>query len=220
MVQVTIKDSAGQAAGQADIPVPAELTANDFLVVARSIDRHQANARRPWAHTKTRAEVSGGGRKPWRQKGTGRARVGSTRSPLWRHGGVTWGPRNTRVWTKGLNKKERKRAIRVAFQAHVLQGTLTLVQPFSFEAPRTKDAVKLLEQLGLSGQKVLLVLEDIETGGDGVVAVWKSFRNLPHVTITEASRINAVLLAHTAHLVVTTAAWDTIRQLWFTQRAA
>jgi len=161
MVQVTIKDMAGKSAGQVEIPAPAELSAADYQLVARAIERQRTNARASIAHTKTRAEVSGGGKKPWRQKGTGRARVGSSRSPIWTKGGITFGPRNTRNWSKGLNKRERRRAIRLGIQEHALRGSLHVVDSLTLSAPKTKDAAKFLAGFNLGGQKVLVVLPEV-----------------------------------------------------------
>lgn len=216
MVQVAIKDIAGKASGTAEVPAPEALTANDYAVVARAIERQRANARQPWAHTKTRSEVSGGGKKPWAQKGTGRARVGSSRSPLWRHGGVTWGPRNTRIWTKGLNKKERKRAIRVAIQDHALRGTLTFVNNLSFAAPKTKEAAGVLAALGLSG-KVLVLIDNPGTDTSAYDNAEKSFRNIQGVTILAAARVNAMHLVKHTNVVMTPGAWEAISSTWFQQ---
>lgn len=216
MVQVAIKDASGKAAGNVEVPAPSALTANDYAVVARAIERQRANARQPWAHTKTRSEVSGGGKKPWRQKGTGRARHGSIRSPIWRHGGVTFGPRNTRVWTKGLNRKERKRAIRVAFQDHALRGSLTVLSGLAFGAPKTKQAAEVLKALGLSG-KILVLVDNPTEDTTAFDNVTKSFRNLEGVTILPAARVNATHLVHHTHVVMTSGAWDAIQATWFTQ---
>lgn len=217
MVQVAKKDTAGKATGNVEVPAPAALTANDYAIVARSIERQRANARQPWAHTKTRAEVSGGGKKPWRQKGTGRARAGSSRSPLWRHGGVTWGPRNTRVWSKGLNKKERQRAIRVAIQDHALRGSMVLLDGLAIAKPRTKDAAAVLASLGLTGKILVVVDNPTPETAAAHDAIVKSFRNLDRVTVLPAARINAMLLVGHNHVVCTTGAWDAIQSTWFKQ---
>lgn len=214
MVQVSIKNPAGKATGDVEVPTPETLTANDYGVVARAIERTRRNARKPWAHTKTRSEVSGGGKKPWRQKGTGRARAGSIRSPLWRHGGVTWGPRNTRNFATALNKKERRRAIRVALQDHAMRGTLILLDGLAITAPRTKDAIKVLADLGLSDKHVLVVLPN-EDEGAGAIAVHKSFRNLPKVTVLPAARINVLELANHETILCSVGAWASIQALWF-----
>jgi len=139
--------------------------------------------------TKTRAQVSGGGRKPWRQKGTGRARQGSIRAPQWVGGGVAHGPK-PRSYEMRVNKKMKRTALRSALTDAVRSGKLAVVGDLAFDGPRTKDAVGILDALGLDG-KVLLVL----AGPDE--AVEKSFRNLPNVRIDYPGNLSTydVLLA-------------------------
>jgi large subunit ribosomal protein L4 len=139
--------------------------------------------------TKTRAQVSGGGRKPWRQKGTGRARQGSIRAPQWVGGGVAHGPK-PRSYEMRVNKKMKRIALRSALTDALNSGKLAVVGGLAFDGPRTKDAVGVLDALGLDG-KVLLVM----AGPDE--AVEKSFRNLPHVRIDYPGNLSTydVLLA-------------------------
>ena len=141
-----------------------------------------AAAARSGTHkTKTRAEVSGGGRKPWRQKGTGRARHGSTRSPIWSGGGVAHGPQ-PREHDKRLNKRMRKRALRSALSDAFASGKVAVIDELSFDAPKTKDARGILESMKLGG-RILLVLPE---PGENVEL---SFRNLPDVHIAYAKSV-------------------------------
>jgi large subunit ribosomal protein L4 len=148
-----------------------------------------ASRRRGTASTKTRGEVSGGGKKPWRQKGTGRARQGSTRSPLWRGGGVALGPR-PRNYSYGLPKKVRRAALRSALSMKVREGLLKVVDRIDIPEPRTKQMVSFLKDLGL-GKRVLILLTDDNTN------VQLAARNLPDVKVLHIDGVNLYdLLAH------------------------
>ena len=142
-----------------------------------------AAARSGTQNTKTRAEVRGGGAKPWRQKGTGRARQGSTRAPHWAGGGVALGPK-PRSYKQRTPKKMVSLALRSALSDRAAQGRIALVEAWSFDGPRTKDAVKLLSSIGVAG-KVLVV---IDRDDDNATL---SFRNLPEVKLILASELNA-----------------------------
>ena len=112
--------------------------------VAISLD---ANKRRPWAHTKDRGEVSGGGKKPWKQKGTGRARAGSTRSPIWKGGGVAFGPSKERNYEKKINKKMKKQALFSALSRKLKDGEVKIIDSFVLTAPKTKECAVILKNL-------------------------------------------------------------------------
>ena len=132
-----------------------------------------ANKRVGTASTKTRAEVSGGGKKPWRQKGTGRARVGSSRNPLWRHGGVVFGPK-PRDYSYRLPRKVRQLAMRSALSSKVLEANIIVVDSLTMDAPKTKAMVETLNLLNV-GKKTLVVT------ADGNINIYKSARNVPGV---------------------------------------
>ena len=127
--------------------------------IYRAVHQHLANKREGAASTKTRAEVSGSGRKPWKQKGTGRARVGSTRSPLWRHGGVVFGP-HPRDYSYNVPEKIRKLALKSALCAKLKENNLVVLDSFSITSPKTKEVVKLLINLKIKPLKNLLLLLD------------------------------------------------------------
>jgi large subunit ribosomal protein L4 len=154
------------------------------IAVMHQVVTAQLAARRAGSqHTKTRAEVRGGGAKPWRQKGTGRARQGSIRAPHWRGGGVALGP-SPRSYAQRTPKKMVRLALCSALSDRAADDKVVVVDQWSIDAPRTKDALGALETLGLSG-RVLLVL------GEEDEAVWKSFRNLDHVHCMYARELNA-----------------------------
>lgn len=155
----------------------------------------QLAGRRQGTHnTKTRAEVSGGGRKPWRQKGTGRARHGTTRSPIWRSGGIVFGP-HPRDYQYSLPKKVRRLALKSALSAKVNSGDILVLDQLKLEEPKTKDMVRILNNLKVNG--ALLVTADIDQ------MIEKSARNIPNVKPLHATGINVYdLLAHNK-LVIT-----------------
>ena len=156
--------------------------------------------------TKTRGEVRGGGRKPWRQKGTGRARQGSIRSPQWVGGGVAHGPQPHDHELR-VNKKMRKGALRSALTDALASGKVVVVSDLGFEEPRTKAAVELLDALELDG-KILVILP--EPTGDG--AAEKSFRNLRHVRVAYAGGLGTYDLLRADRVLFTAAALDALER--------
>jgi len=163
-----------------------------------------ASVRRGTHSTKTRAEVAGGGRKPWRQKGTGRARQGSIRAPQWTGGGVAHGPQ-PRDHDMRVNKKMKRGALRSALTDAVASGKLAVVDDLSFAEPKTRDAVALLDALELAG-RVLLVLPAPSDDG----AIEKSFRNIPGVRIAYAPSLGTYGVIAADHVLFTQAALDVV----------
>ena|SRR3989338_6011987 len=156
----------------------------------------RANARQPIAHVKERGEVSGSGKKPWRQKGTGRARHGSIRSPLWRHGGVTHGPRNERDFSQKINRKMRVKALYTVLSKKYAEGQMLFLSGLSFKAPKTLLARETLNKLGSIGgfesvatrrkNAVYLVLSKSNEN------VKKSFANMGNVLVGTVNTLNPV----------------------------
>lgn len=142
-----------------------------------------ANRRQGTQSALTRAEVRGGGIKPWRQKGTGRARQGSIRAAQWRHGGVVFAPK-PRSYAKRMNNKEVKLAMRSALSAKLADGELVLVDDYGFEKPSTKAAVAMLKALGLEGKRLTIIVRDED------VNAYLSFRNIPKTFIITADEAN------------------------------
>lgn len=128
-------------------------------LIANAVVVQQANARYNFAHAKDRSDVSGGGRKPWRQKGTGRARHGSTRSPIWRGGGVTFGPRNTQNYSLKINKKVRKKAILMSLSDKAANNKIIFVDQLSVDEAKTKKFFEILQNLNLRTKKIKLKKE-------------------------------------------------------------
>jgi large subunit ribosomal protein L4 len=160
-----------------------------------SVVRYQMAARRQGtAKVKTRSEVSGGGKKPWRQKGTGRARVGTIRSPLWRGGGVVFGPA-PRSYAFKLNKKVRKAALCSALSKRVLDNALVVIDAFGFEAIKTRQVTDFMKRFEIEDMLVVLPQDDEK--------VQLSARNLKNVTVLPSEGLNVYDVLHRSHLVLT-----------------
>ncbi len=165
--------------------------------------RAELNARRQGTHaTKTRGNVRGGGAKPWRQKGTGRARAGSSRSPIWTGGGTTFGP-SPRHYTFKVNRKERRAALRSALSVHAARDSIAVLDTKAFDAPATKKAAALLADAGLS-MPVLVVLADDQE------QVALSFRNISRVSVLSASMVGVADLIGAASVVCSQDALDAL----------
>lgn len=171
-------------------------------VVHQVVKAQMAGARAGTADTKTRAEVRGGGKKPWRQKGTGRARAGSIRSPLWKGGGTVFGP-TPRDYAQKVPKKIGKLALRSIFSAKAQDGNLIAIESFDLDKPSTKDAAKILSAVA-PDEKVTAVV-----GEDDINAIL-SLRNMKNVRVLKASQINSYDLVDCAKLVMTKSAIDRV----------
>lgn len=174
-------------------------------LIHESVVRANAAERRGTHATKTRGMVSGSGKKPWRQKGTGRARVGETRNPLWRHGGTTLGPQ-PRSYEYQLPKKVEKGALRAALQAKLQTGAVVVVEALSAGEVKTKAAVAVLKSLGVAG-KALVV--DVKPDENFVLSV----RNIAGVRFLASNRVTARDVADTAKVVVTRAAIEKLQEV-------
>jgi large subunit ribosomal protein L4 len=171
-------------------------------LVHQSVRAEQAARRRGTASTKTRGKVSGGGAKPWRQKGTGRARAGSSRSPIWTGGGTVFGPQ-PRSYTFKVNRKEQRAALRSALSLHAGRGSIAILDAAGFTAPKTHDALDLLEDWG-QPLPVLVVLSPEESSAA------LSFRNLARVAVLTAENVGVADLLGAASLVVSETALDAL----------
>jgi len=175
-------------------------------LVHQSVRAEQAARRRGTAATKTRAMVSGGGAKPWRQKGTGRARAGSSRSPIWTGGGVAFGPQ-PRSYTFKVNRKEQRAALRSALSLHAQRGSMAILDAAAFKAPKTRQALDLLNDWNPPTRRprptlVVLAAEDS--------AAALSFRNLARVAVLTAESVGVTDLLGAASLLVSETALDAL----------
>lgn len=169
----------------------------------RAVVTYLANQRQGTHDTKTRSEVSGGNQKPWRQKGTGRARQGSTRAPHWRHGGVVFGP-HPRSYRLGVPKKVRQLAKKSALNARAGEGALFVVDPLEYAKPRTKTFAELLGKLGIAGKKALV----LTAGAANARNVYLSGRNIPKVRVMPFADATAYEILWADAVVVELAALD------------
>ncbi|WP_035991921.1 50S ribosomal protein L4 [Leptolyngbya sp. KIOST-1] len=208
MVDCVIKNWEGEEAGTASLDLQVAKEESASHIVHRALVRQMNNARQGTVSTKTRAEVSGGGRKPWRQKGTGRARAGSNRSPLWRGGGVIFGPK-PRDYSVKMNRKERRLALRTALQSRV--DDMVVVESFEnkFSRPKTRELLDAMARWGLEpNAKILLIIAERQE------LVYLSARNLENVKLITAANLNVYDLLTADHLVVTSTALEAIQEVY------
>ena len=205
MTKVEIKDKGGKKIGTTELS-DAVFGVTPNVHVMHQVVRSQLAARRAGTHnTKTRSEVRGGGRKPYRQKGTGRARQGTIRAPHYKGGGVVFGP-HPRSYDFKVNNKEVKLAMRSALSAKFAEGVLYVVDEFDFDTPSTKKAVETLKALNITG-RVTIVLPDND------VNTFLSFRNIPSVRVIAVSESNTHDFIDNSSLVFTTASLKRIEEV-------
>lgn len=208
MVDCIVRNWQGEEVGQATLELKVAKEDSASHLVHRALVRQMANARQGTASTKTRAEVRGGGRKPWRQKGTGRARAGSNRSPLWRGGGVIFGPK-PRDYSLKMNRKERRLALRTALQSR--SADLIVVEDFADQLtrPKTKDLLEAIARWGIDpNQKVLLILPQPEQ------QIYLSARNVPSLKLIYANSLNVYDVLEADKIVTTNTALATIQEVY------
>ena len=191
MSSARVVDQAGAVTGSFDLPEAVFGIEPNEPVMHQALLRQLANARQGTSSTKTRSEVRGGGRKPWRQKGTGRARQGSTRSPQWEGGGVVFGP-HPRSYRMDMPRKQRRLALRSALSAKAQDGGLVVLEAFTLEVPETRAVTTLLRSVD-AGKRVLVVL------GSHNEMLEKSARNIAEVQVTLAGNLSVrdLLIAET-----------------------
>lgn len=209
MVECVVQDWQGQEAGKAAVDLKVAKPESASHILHRALVRQMNNARQGTLASKTRSEVRGGGRKPWRQKGTGRARAGSSRSPLWKGGGVIFGPK-PRDFSLKMNRKERRLALRTAFQGRLETDTI-VVQDFAeqLSRPKTREMVAAMERWGIeSDAKVLFILNEKPEN------VILSLRNIERVKVISATNLNIFDLLNADRLVVTAAAMEKIQEVY------
>ena len=208
MADCVIRNWQGEEAGSATLELAVAREENASHIVHRALIRQTNNARQGNASTKTRAEVRGGGRKPWKQKGTGRARAGSIRSPLWRGGGVIFGP-SPKDYNMKMNRKERRLALRTALMSR--HDDIIVVEEFAtnLAQPKTKDFVAALTRWGIEpNQKVLLIVPEVE---DNLLL---STRNVAKVKTISASGLNVFDLLNADRIIATANAIAKIQEVY------
>ncbi|MBD3108633.1 50S ribosomal protein L4 [Bacillus sp. AGMB 02131] len=205
MPKVTLFDQKGAKVGEIELAESIFGIEPNQSVLFEAIVMQRASLRQGTHKVKNRSEVSGGGRKPWRQKGTGRARQGSIRSPQWRGGGTVFGPQ-PRSYSYKLPKKVRRLALKSALASKVVEENILVIDSLSFEAPKTKEAVAFLK--GLSVDTKALIVTDVVN--DNVAL---SARNIPGVTVVDANGLNVLDLVSHNKLIITKSAVEKVEEV-------
>jgi large subunit ribosomal protein L4 len=203
-VTIPIFDMKGAEKGTVEVAESLIVREKGDQAVKDAVVAHLRNRRQGTACTKTRGEVAGSGAKPWRQKGTGRARAGSRRSPLWRHGGVTFGPR-PRSYEWRLPQQIRTLALQRSFSDRVLDGDVIIVESISPQEPKTKGFVSTLASLNV-GDNILILVDTVDTN------LRLASRNLPKVDVIRACDISTYMMLLHKKVVMTQAAYDVLVQ--------
>lgn len=204
-MKTDIYNAQGKKAGSVELPENIFGVAWNDSLMHQVVTSMQDNARTNVAHTKGRGDVRGGGRKPWKQKGTGRARHGSSRSPIWKGGGVTHGPSNTKVFARTIPAKMRAKALFMALSKKMKDGQIVFVDSFGMEKPSTASAKKMFvalsksgfEKLGATKKNVALV-----AFSDAKEATTKSFRNIGNVSSSAVRDLNPVAILKHSFIVI------------------
>jgi large subunit ribosomal protein L4 len=204
MAKVKLLDASGKKVGERELAADLFEASVSVPLMHQVVVAGMAGLRAGTHSTKTRGEVSGGGKKPWRQKGTGRARHGSSRSPIWSGGGVAHGPK-PRDHSMRVNKKMKRGALRSALSDALQSGKLAVVTKLEFDEPKTRLALEILGNLELAG-KVLVVLP--QPTDDGIIE--KSFRNLPQARIAYAGGLGTYEVVAADRILFTQAALDAL----------
>lgn len=210
MTSVKVYNQAGDSVGTVELnPKIFGVEKLDRATIHQVITGLQANTRNTVASTKTRGEVRGGGRKPWKQKGTGRARHGSIRSPLWVGGGVTFGPRPNRNYSKKINKKQKSLVLKHLLTLKAKEDKFIIVDNWEITEPKAKVFAKQLRDLGTKlpvGRKILLVTSPVNEN------IVRATRNLPNIKVTAADNLGIMDLVTAESVIVTKAALAVIEK--------
>jgi large subunit ribosomal protein L4 len=204
-MQVSVRNMAGETVGEADLRDDIFGLEPHTAVMHQAFVRQAANARLGTADTKTRTEVSGGGRKPWRQKGTGRARQGSTRAPQWKGGGVVFGP-HPRSYRKRMPRKMRRLALRSALSVRAAAERVVLLDELAMDVPQTKAMLGVLDSLGITSSALILMPK-------GDRSVEKSASNISDVKTLRASCLNVRDILYYSTLVLTLESLAVVEQI-------
>lgn len=205
-VQAQLFTSTGEAKGKFELPETIFGGPGSRRVLQEVVIGLQANQRRGTSMTKTRGLVSGGGRKPWKQKGTGNARSGSIRSPLWRKGGIIFGP-SPRSYRQGLDQMKRVIALQTALVEKASASQLGILESLKLKNPKTSEAKSILDKAGLSG-RILLVVDKKDA------SLSRAFGNISGLTLADAAEINAWQLMAAHRVLFTKAAMEALESRW------
>jgi len=208
MSKLNIYNQEGKVVKEVQLASTVFATEEKTALLAQAVKVQMANSRNPIAHTKTRGEVSGGGRKPHKQKGTGSARAGSTRSPLWIGGGVTFGPRNVRNFKLRLPQKMRQAAIRMVLTQKLQENKIIVVDEINLTKVSTKEAVKFLTQLPIEKGTILVLTTEMNANLE------LSTANLPYLKIMRLENINLLDIMKFDYLLTTSKGLEALQNLF------
>ena len=206
MLKTNVYDMSGKLVGEIELSEAVFGITPNAAAVHDAVKNHLANKRQGTQSALTRAEVSGGGRKPWRQKGTGRARQGSTRSPQWTHGGIVFAPK-PRSYSFGLNKKAKRLALKSVLSAKAAEQAVIVIDEIKMDAPKTADFAKFLKAVGCETKTLV-----VTAAADGNVV--KSGRNISGCEVTFANLLNSYDVLNADKLVVDKAALQKIEEVF------
>jgi len=205
-MKVDLYNQQGEVTGSVLLPKEIfEVALNSDLVHQVAVSQ-MSNKRQVSAHTKNRGEVSGSGKKPWRQKGTGRARHGSIRSPIWRGGGITFGPRTEKQFEKDIPKKMRRKALFMALSEKAKDKRLVILDKIDVGKPKTKEMAKTLNKLPSKGGTLLISLPKYDKN------TFLAARNIKKTAVTEARNLNVLDLLNYKYLLMTKDSIETIKE--------
>lgn len=205
-MKIDLYNQKGEVTGSVVLPKEIfEVAFNSDLVHQVAVSQ-MSNKRQVSAHTKNRSEVQGSGKKPWRQKGTGRARHGSIRSPLWRGGGITFGPRTEKVFEKDIPKKMRRKALFMTLSEKAKNNQLVVLDKIEAEKPKTKEVAKMLKKLPVKDGTLLISLPKYDKN------IYLSARNIKKTAIQEARNLNVLDLLNYKYLLITKDSIKTIKE--------
>ena len=213
-MKIKVYNQNGEETGEVELPKAIfEVPLNSDLV-HQVVVAQQANRRQGSAHTKGRGDVSGGGKKPWRQKHTGKARHGSIRSPLWRGGGVTFGPTKDRVYAKNLNIKMRRKALFMVLSEKAKNNFVLLVEDLKIEGPKTKAIKTMLSKLPCKEETSLLALPAMDKN------VILSARNIPKIDTIQAKDLNTLDALKSKYIVMPKESIEVIKETFLQAKAS
>ncbi|MFA6525284.1 MAG: 50S ribosomal protein L4 [Patescibacteria group bacterium] len=196
MKKVAVYNQEGKTVGEIELPAQIFGVKINPELVQEAVVRQQANKRQVLAHTKGRSEVRGGGRKPWAQKGTGRARQGSIRSPLWIGGGITFGPTNERNFSKQMNRKAKKKALFMVLSDRAQDEKVVVVDSLKLPEIKTKVLVGIINKLPVKNSKTLVIVPETDK------VITKSANNLPLVETCQADNLNIIQVMNAEYLLI------------------
>ncbi|MCB9798349.1 50S ribosomal protein L4 [Candidatus Nomurabacteria bacterium] len=196
MAKVTVYNAKGDKSNDIEIKDSVFAVEPNQTLVHQVYLALQANARQPWADTKDKSEVRGGGKKPWKQKGTGRARHGSIRSPIWKGGGVTFGPLSIRNYKQKINKKMNRKAVAICLSDKVQDQKFIVLENFG-DSGKTKEFAALMEKLPRNGKSTIILTNENNEN------LFLASRNIPKVHLQRAQDVNVADLLHHQYVITT-----------------